>query len=770
MKKKLPVLFSIVLCLCSAVDIYSQPAGAAPADQPQADKRGLRIVGATAEGIKLNRNSTNFSYSFTIEATTDAPVTGLQIMIAPLVGPDGAQVETQCNVNKQACASSPVDIPASGAVQVEVAATLPLEGAYTTAITLTYAGRRESTPLTVTRTRAALPVEVLGIETVRSDSLWPAAPSVWLTLSGKPGVETSQLHLPTIVGLSLTGSENTKYQARFNSITVTGEDGKNVESVVLKSGETHRYLLTINGLNAAGQYAGTLRVEGRDAQPIDKPISILVKSSALVATFLIGIGVWVGYLLRRYGTRDRPRLLQQRRLLILFSETETLEREAGQLNEDEKSVLIIIRRRLDGLYEDVGADLAEDADAAIKLIDDKLTMFPLWVNTRRRANSVRPPELAEPFRVKLNKVREVLREKQPKDDALKEAQDILKTLPDEITKAVKDDLTKRLKEFRDEVEKFRQAVTSASILDSIRDRLEPEIKRAEDSVNSGHLESARAAFDEARLEYARLLTEDLRSNLETATDPLGFDAMKWGALKADVLARLDEVSRETDADKAIAAYQSAYTHYLQALAAALRGEVEKDIKIVQALADKLTDEDKGKYTGALNAIVKRLDMVARHLAAGALREAADEYKQAKDALQATAVELKGKGAKMSGEAAKTLPEAREAGAVPAAAGELPTLAAPERDPLARPSVKDLTKRLRRYDMLVTLVLFIVAVVLGLSLLWVKDPTWGGWEDALTAVLWGLGLHQVAGGAFEGLMGLRDKLSSPSTQRTPVNNP
>ena len=769
MTKPLPVLFSIALVLCTAVGIYSQPAQDAPPDPPKQDKP-LKIVGATAEGIKLNRSSGNFSYTFSIEAPTDAPVTGLQITVAPFVGPNGAQVETKCSVNQKPCASAPVDIPVSKAVEVEIAATLPLEGAYTTAITLTYGGRpRESTLLAVTRTRADLPVEVLGIEMARSDSILPMSPpSVWLTLSGTPGVESSELRVPTIVALSLTGPENTKYQANFDSITVTGEDGKPVTEVKLKSGETRRYELTINGLNTVGQYSGTLRVEGHDAKPIDKPISILVKSSALFAAFLIGLGVAAGHLIRRYGARDRPRLLQQRRLLVLVAETETLEREAGQLNEDEKGVLTVIRRRFDELYEDIDVGVVDDADAAVKLIDEKLTMFPAWVNARRRADAVRPPELAEPFRVKLNKVRDVLRDKEPEEAALTEAKTILEKLPDEITKAVKDDLAERLKQFRDEVEKFREAAKSASTLDAVRERVEPEIERAEQSVAAGRLDSARAAFNKARLEYSRLLAEDLGDNIESTPAPLGFDETKWGTLKTDIRARLNEVSRATDPDKAIAAYQSAYTHYLRALAAALGGEVDKRVKLFQASADKLTDEEKGKYAAALSAVVKRLDAVSRHLAAGALREAADEYKQAKDALQTIVVELKGKGMSMGQAAeAKTAAEARAAGAVPSAAGELPSLTTPEREPHARPTVRELSRRLVRYDRFVTLALLVVAVALGLSLLWVKDPTWGGWEDALTAVLWGLGLHQVAGGAFEGLMGLRDKLSSPPAARAPA---
>ncbi|MCP3169831.1 coiled-coil domain-containing protein [Myxococcus qinghaiensis] len=47
----------------------------------------------------------------------------------------------------------------------------------------------------------------------------------------------------------------------------------------------------------------------------------------------------------------------------------------------------------------------------------------------------------------------------------------------------------------------------------------------------------------------------------------------------------------------------------------------------------------------------------------------------------------------------------------------------------------------------------VAVVLGLQLLNVFSPTWGGFGAGMTAFLWGFGLHQVGNASFEGLAGL-----------------
>ncbi|MET0624384.1 MAG: hypothetical protein ABW250_15490 [Pyrinomonadaceae bacterium] len=722
----------------------------------------LNIVGASAaEGIKLNRNGAGFSYLLTVEATKDA-VPAVRIAVAPFLGPDGALVETGCEVNGKPCADGPVAVPALDSVQVKVTATLPLEGSYTSYISLIYGDKRwPPTTLSVTRTRATIPVEVLGVETVRDTPiLWSGAKTVLVTLGGNPGAESYSLQLPTPVALALEGPNNTKLQAPVGRVTVKDDKGQEVSGEIkLKSGETRRYHMTIEGLSDAGQYTGTLRVAALDALPIGKPLTVVVKSSALCATLLIGVGVLVGSLLRRYGTRDRPRLLQQRRLLVLASEVSTLEREAGQLNDDEKGVLALIRRWIDDIYEDVQVGVAKDPDAAVELLDKKLTLIPLWVNARRRVEAVRPAELAEPFRAKLDSVRNFLREKQPAQDALKQAREALDVLPAEITKAVKDDLSKRLKDFGEEVERFRQSAKAPNILDALRLKVEPAIARAAGDVSAERFDAARASFDEARGEYARLLAEDLRASLDAAPVPSGFDAAQWLALKSEVAARLDQVSSTSDPDAALAAYRAAYAGYLQKLAGALRGEVEERRAKLNSEADKFTAEDLKSYADDLDGIFRLLDGVARRLAAGELKEAASEYQLAKDALAGIDARLKAGGMSMSSASSSSPADALPAGAVPGPGGELPTVAVLGREPRARPTVEALTRRLLQYDFAVTFAIFLVAVALGLYLLWINDPTWGGWGDGLTAVLWGLGLHRVADAPVE-LSGLRDRLTAP----------
>jgi hypothetical protein len=63
------------------------------------------------------------------------------------------------------------------------------------------------------------------------------------------------------------------------------------------------------------------------------------------------------------------------------------------------------------------------------------------------------------------------------------------------------------------------------------------------------------------------------------------------------------------------------------------------------------------------------------------------------------------------------------------------------------SVANLQKRIKVGEAVVAWIAGILAVLLGIKLLWVAAPTWGAPSDWITAILWGFGLHQVSGAAM-----------------------
>ena len=70
-------------------------------------------------------------------------------------------------------------------------------------------------------------------------------------------------------------------------------------------------------------------------------------------------------------------------------------------------------------------------------------------------------------------------------------------------------------------------------------------------------------------------------------------------------------------------------------------------------------------------------------------------------------------------------------------------------------LQNVRQSLRLWDFGVTVIIAVIAVLLGMKTLWFGSYTWGGPADMATAVLWGLGLHQVS---FDGVNNLAQKFS------------
>jgi hypothetical protein len=117
-----------------------------------------------------------------------------------------------------------------------------------------------------------------------------------------------------------------------------------------------------------------------------------------------------------------------------------------------------------------------------------------------------------------------------------------------------------------------------------------------------------------------------------------------------------------------------------------------------------------------------------------------------------------KGVKMGGPATSTVAEAAAGSSIPEVFNQPFWHAAFMRRKRERPDAAKLELRLAWYDVIVTLFVLFAAVFLGLKLLWADNATWGGLNDFLTAILWGLGLHQISGSASEGVAGWVAKIA------------
>ena len=723
----------------------------------------LRLVGAAENaGINLTRKVAAFRHTFWIESTNRAPVKSLQILVSPLIGPDGAQVETSWTIGGRPGSSAPVPLEGLGTLDLEVTAVLALAGTYGGSVTLIYSNRRETTALSITRSRPQPSVEILGGETVAATTCWRwNSPSVRMTVHETAG-QPVQLDLPALLTLTRKGKNQEKFQASYSAVFVTDPSDEPVPGPLsLAALATARFKLHLERLDTAGEYNGTIRVSAKDAQPLDQPFTILLKEWCVTPLVLISLGVGVSFGLRLWLKQIKPQLEQEITLQTLDEQLQGFSSAPPGLDVDELAVVAVLRERIDDLYNRLADGPVQNAPALLTDIGEKTRAVPNWVNARRRVAVIKSTRARAGLEARLRIIRDYLTSPDRNETTLNDSNSYLSNISGAIDTAVKNDLLARIDALKINLDAQRPLLNPANQL-----RLDGEIvplkDRAETEAKRMNLEQAGKLFDRARGLYASLLADDLIAGLDPALPPRGFLDADWRALVESLRARVGRVADASlsDPDSAVSQYNAAYSLLLRSLAEHLSTEIS-DTK-----ASLVTTRWRGP--SRLREFSDRLDSLEGELRA-AMRQAGDlQFHAAGKAY--TAVVQKFETLLSDLHTASVTPAAA-LGATPAANLQRPPVAATipaslsmaALPPLlaqaaaARPTARALRFQKKLFSGIANGVILLVAVASGIQLLWVNNPTWGGWDDMFTALMWGLGLHQVAGTGLD-LTGLAEKFT------------
>ncbi|MFY2562610.1 hypothetical protein ACN469_33770 [Corallococcus terminator] len=294
----------------------------------------------------------------------------------------------------------------------------------------------------------------------------------------------------------------------------------------------------------------------------------------------------------------------------------------------------------------------------------------------------------------------------------------------------------------------------------VKDRLKQARARADVSVDEGF-----RLYQGAYAHYVLRLLKELREALRDARDSAS-DAQKVELDSAE--AKLREAMLALGAESPHAA-AAKYREASDLLHHAQTGQVRKRIEALRAeVASKRSSATTDSELHELGHIDSLLNEAQLALKPETLQDA--DYKADKAAMALQAYPSP-QGAGMSGRLGVPTGSEALSFSTPAApevpaptaptGGSLPTLPeAPSGDadsaggfsalegvPLPSP------RHLWVVELAMLALLTGVAVVLGLQLLNVFSPTWGGFGAGMTAFLWGFGLHQVGNASFEGLAGL-----------------
>jgi hypothetical protein len=306
-----------------------------------------------------------------------------------------------------------------------------------------------------------------------------------------------------------------------------------------------------------------------------------------------------------------------------------------------------------------------------------------------------------------------------------------------------------------DLDALRGLVLPAQLLAPAWEQAKASLDQAREHARREDFDGARVAHEAARKAYADLLVADLSDRI-AAGIPVGFEAQQWNDLRPQIEKLLATARGAADARAALEDYARAYGVYL-------RGHIEvllpklQDTAAMTARVEKLAADKQDPARALINLTSTKLRDAAAALTRGDLEhayathlEAVDDWRALNDMFPA--------GSKMGGPgggAPGTVPLA-PAAAVPQGAGRAPALL-PSSFALVPDSAEEILVRTKWRDRLVDGLAIVLAAVLGLQFVWGPNLTWGGLSDWLTALLWGLGLHQVTGFTFDGVLGLREKL-------------
>ncbi|WP_375756277.1 hypothetical protein [Corallococcus exercitus] len=765
---------------CAVLCLLPMLASAAP-------RFGLAGLSSNNE-VRLRTSTTHLETVLRVDllpASTDAsPDAGVEttrvtVLVDPLLAADGTQVPVTVRVGTTDGAAE-VPISVRQPVTVTLSADLPVPGDYQGRVVLLGDGAREVTPLVVQRVASAPTVQFYPVAPARGWTLGPFSGKATVRLTFRETAGVGGAVGPAAVvqldrkaggagdGAAPVQAQDAKWFFRGPEGQPLGPGGEGVLQVPAYG--TGLLSLDVGDLPESGEYTGTVRLLVPEGGAVEQAFTVWVKTPAMFGAFLIFLGVVTSAAVRFYVQRVRPRVNLRSRAEAARQKLQSLV--PARPLEREAAVAASLRRQVDALLADIQRPLSGLVvqDSVLALFEARLQLFSLWSVLLRQLEGLKDVALLDAER-KLKAVETLLQNDQATAADFSEQAQLMRTLDLEaVARAV---LESRLTE----LEQQSRTLASQRGDDPVSRRLQGELPlyvlRARQQLPGPDLEASRRLVETAREAFLEILLTDLEDALSAKELPGGFTQEEWAALRLRVSEQLARARARMHAsvDEAFLYYQSAHALYLRELV----DNLEKALTQLQAQAGG----DLHALADWQTAVDARLAAARAHLDKGEANLAAPEYRAAHDdfARHVTPapppVAMGGRMALERVPSAVTLdPFSQPAAPSPAPPPPLPGgPASGNLSPLPPASTKASTdvlvhldwiplprsRDLWKVELAVLGMMSIIAVLLGLQVLDVFAPTWGGSGAWMTAFLWGFGLHQVGNATFDGLWGMVSRM-------------
>jgi len=483
----------------------------------------------------------------------------------------------------------------------------------------------------------------------------------------------------------------------------------------------------VTGLAEPGKYDGKLRLLAPGRTPQDLTYTITVRDGISWASALIALGTLLSFGVQWWVGQRRMRLVQQKTLERLRDRLQDIAQRDGLADRDRQLIDALLREIDDDLYKvEDGNALASDA---LTRLADRVALTDTLVKTGQDVERLPLAARSDP-RNKLDIQALGLADRTVDDKKLKDIAVVLFTVASVGVRRAA--LVGLLTALDAAVEQVRTAL-SPTLRQRLTEEVVPALRDAHAATDRDKLEDLDDALARGRRALAKIQGATLAERLPAARPKIFDDDATYNVLRNDVNATLAALDVASDADDAVRLYQNAVDRFVPALCDATarwcRAQSRGKPTNVQSQLDVLAtraDTARSKPAGEALAIVDRVMADAEDLASGArvLPTGANERGRERASVLATIPWL----TPLVG--GRRWRRSRTGGLI--AVG----------------------------DVVVLVALTVIAIATGLKLLWVSNPTWGGWGDWITAGLWGAGLHAVGNDSFKGLLGLKKKLGEP----------
>jgi len=697
--------------------------------------REVTVVGATAGGLTLSTPEPALDWSITVRRNdTAAGPRPVDIALSTLTGPSG-RVQPIKLKRGDADFDGHARLEPMSQIELRLIGTVPEAGDYSGEFSIVVDGKRQLVPLKITRALKDSPIRIEEVAQTRA-TLGDQLP-LRVRVQETEGVPY-RFRRPEVVRLDQKDGA-ALVQAKYLTPRVLMPDGKGAPEIIpLGANQMLNLQIVIDGMDEPGAYSGVLRVTSDTRKIVDKAFEIGLRRGAWFAGIMIFIGVVISTGLRGWLTSARPAIVLRqsaaatREKLFAFRDAER------DLNDEEHRIIGAIASNLDALMNPDADQSAAELQTKLDVIRRKITLLPDWVSLRRRLDGVQPPSIGDAVRTHYDSVTALLKGNALDQPATESNLTSLQTTwPNELDAAVASSLRTAIGQFRQEI---------ARLPDVQKDAMRP-YDRALEQVNGLAVKDliarAPAALREARKAYAAIVIKAMQDMVAAAPNPVGITPANWATLQQSLREQLVRAAAEPDETDQIEAWKRARIFWLR--------EVSKGLGVrIKETQARANDKAKPILQDAANTLAG----VEPALQANNIEAAQVAYESAVKRYKDAQAEDNTLGVTGGG------PVPADGGVGTGAPNEVIMAAAANAVGIVlggATSAAAIALRLFVADAVLFVVLSIIAVMVGLNLLYYDKPTWGGATDIAAALLWGFGLHSVAGNAFQGIQGLASQI-------------